>query len=536
MRYFIRLRGREDGPFDIDELRRMRAQGRFSPIHEVSTDRMYWNKASVLSEVFSSHRSTNSAADHYTDSPTPQRAVQATYGAVPSPQPGPAVDSPPKPDTQPIVEPQWFYSLNGKSHGPFALGVLCECFRNLHLDGETQVWSPAHGDWRLAADVPAIAAVLTPEPRRGKRILLFGSIVAVLLVAAMIFLFYDFAPAQERVIKRASPSVALVNTRTGSGSGFLVSQKVLVTNRHVIEDELENFLEVFFPSDKGREEKAYKAHILYEDDKLDLAFLSVETDLRALPLGQPSAFAGGAEVVVIGSPASRVADSTTGNNQIMLNAPTWGRMSTEVNHAGKKYYHLDVTVNPGNSGGPALNAKGAVVGVVDFTDPSNTRQTFVIPVSEVSADLDKLNGLSEKEKAVNQANHQAKVFFVGINKASSQRIVLLAKFVQKELKEDEVTNDKSLKIFDQCLTELWLPHLPALFSSDVLTGGIRTNLKLFQENYTDLKQVQHDLLTKGISEDTANRFVKLIGDFRSQRTALTALLGEPIADQLNKRK
>jgi hypothetical protein len=50
--YYIRIRGKVRGPFDIAQLRALRERGQFTSFHEISEDRNLWTTASVLAELF----------------------------------------------------------------------------------------------------------------------------------------------------------------------------------------------------------------------------------------------------------------------------------------------------------------------------------------------------------------------------------------------------------------------------------------------------------------------------------------------------
>ena len=53
MGYYIRIRGRVQGPFDVDQIRSLARRGRFHRNYEVSTDRKEWCQAEEFPELFS---------------------------------------------------------------------------------------------------------------------------------------------------------------------------------------------------------------------------------------------------------------------------------------------------------------------------------------------------------------------------------------------------------------------------------------------------------------------------------------------------
>ena len=95
------------------------------------------------------------------------------------------------------------------------------------------------------------------------------------------------------IVARCEPSVALIDGKAGSGTGFLVAPGILATNSHVIDGEFIGNLEIRFPSADEARKGPVQAELLYEDAKRDLAFLAVKTDLPALQSRSPIGIARG---------------------------------------------------------------------------------------------------------------------------------------------------------------------------------------------------------------------------------------------------
>lgn len=60
--YFVRMRGRVTGPFELAELQTMAFRGSLSRVHEVSSDRVTWLAAGKLAEVFATHEARSHSA------------------------------------------------------------------------------------------------------------------------------------------------------------------------------------------------------------------------------------------------------------------------------------------------------------------------------------------------------------------------------------------------------------------------------------------------------------------------------------------
>jgi putative serine protease PepD len=180
----------------------------------------------------------------------------------------------------------------------------------------------------------------------------------------------------------ASPSVASVRTSEGSGTGFLVdSNGTIVTNAHVAGNN--DTVQVRF-NDKGT---YHDAKVLSVDASTDLAALKVDESavqgIRPLELADSDNAQVGDSVVAIGYPLGLDRTATAG-----IVSGLERQIESPNGFSIDKVIQTDAAVNPGNSGGPLLNAKGQVIGVnsqiataagggegnvgIAFSIPSNT--------------------------------------------------------------------------------------------------------------------------------------------------------------------
>ncbi len=149
-------------------------------------------------------------------------------------------------------------------------------------------------------------------------------------------------------------SVVLVETAGGTGSGFVVGPNLLATNYHVIRGSMVADITVSFP---GRSEKVAVDKLLYVDPQRDLALLAVSTPVPPLALAWDGVYEVGEKITLHGNP-------TLGGGVVLRNAETSGVVSAEVQIAGADFLQLDANINPGSSGGPVLNERGQVIGVI----------------------------------------------------------------------------------------------------------------------------------------------------------------------------
>ena len=183
------------------------------------------------------------------------------------------------------------------------------------------------------------------------------------------------------VVAMYEPSVALIQGKKGSGTGFLARAGIVATNAHVIDGEKVADLEVRFPSAVESSQGPLTARILYKDTERDLALLAVSTDLPPLRVAKGYKFRKGEDVTVIGNPG-------VGGQSLLENAISRGILSSVTKLDTHTFYQLGIAINPGNSGGPVFDPRGRVIGVVTLKTAGREGLAFAIPADDLLTALD----------------------------------------------------------------------------------------------------------------------------------------------------
>jgi putative serine protease PepD len=183
---------------------------------------------------------------------------------------------------------------------------------------------------------------------------------------------------------------------TATGTGFVVdAQGHIVTASHVVDGA--SSITVKFSDGTAR-----KATVTGKDDATDIAVLKVDPSglsLHPLKLASSSSLDVGQSVAAIGDPFGYARSISTGivsGVDRTISAPN----GFTVAHA----VQTDAALNPGNSGGPVLNAKGEVVGIVDqIATDGNADQSsgvgFAVPIDLVKSQLSTLEAGQKVEHA-----------------------------------------------------------------------------------------------------------------------------------------
>ena len=167
------------------------------------------------------------------------------------------------------------------------------------------------------------------------------------------------------------------------GSGFIFNREGhVLTNSHVVFGAA--FIQITL--DKG---EVFPAKIIGIDPIYDIALLKIleadPTKLPQLPLGNSSKLRVGQQVVAIGNPLGLSQTLTSG----VISALDRVLAETPLS-LSRRLIQTDTALNPGNSGGPLLNACGEVIGINTSIIQGAQNVGFAIPIDLVKALLDQL--------------------------------------------------------------------------------------------------------------------------------------------------
>ena len=178
---------------------------------------------------------------------------------------------------------------------------------------------------------------------------------------------------------------------TSTGSGFLIdSRGDIVTSYHVIEGaDRTSGVTVRFADNIAR-----RARVVGQDANDDLAVLRVAMadvpHVDPLPLGDSSTVRVGDPTLAIGNPFGYDRTLTSGivsALQRQIQAPNGLRIDNVI--------QTDAPLNPGNSGGPLLDADGRVIGInsqIAANGNANVGIAFAVPINTARNVLAALEG------------------------------------------------------------------------------------------------------------------------------------------------
>ena len=209
-------------------------------------------------------------------------------------------------------------------------------------------------------------------------------------------------------IEKASPGVvsiyrnqeiAQVNRWTGrlkslkpiqsSGSGFIISKDgYILTNAHNIVTELSDpsssiiniKIDVVLPGGNH-----YPASIVGVDTRTDVALLKIKgEDFQYCEIGNSDKIIVGEWVIALGNPKSLFAAA---NYQPIASAGIISAINADFgidSSSGRLMNNMiqtDASLNPGNSGGPLVDASGNVLGINTFVRNDSENLGFAIPIN-----------------------------------------------------------------------------------------------------------------------------------------------------------
>lgn len=167
-----------------------------------------------------------------------------------------------------------------------------------------------------------------------------------------------------------------------TGSGFVYAQGRVLTNAHVVAGISNPHIHV--PGQVG----FLNSKVVYLDPKVDVAVLAVD-GLYAKPLTTTTDVSRNDNVVIAGYPGGGDMTATAARVRGVINNRTTNERDVFGGSATvRNIVVLDGEVRPGNSGGPMIDTKGRVAGVVFAQSDDNSQTAFALSIKEVTPAMD----------------------------------------------------------------------------------------------------------------------------------------------------
>jgi S1-C subfamily serine protease len=189
------------------------------------------------------------------------------------------------------------------------------------------------------------------------------------------------------LFREAAPSVVLILTKDGSGSGSLLQDNVILTNLHVV-DKNQDVTVVFkpaAPNGKATEDEVVVADVVKIDVQRDLALVRPRSlpnrTVRPLQISSLDIEVG-ADVRAIGHPKGEDWTYTKGIVSSVRPDFEWSSGPGDSHRA--TVIQTQTPINPGNSGGPHLSDDGKIVGVNSFIRKDAEGLNFAVAAKEIS--------------------------------------------------------------------------------------------------------------------------------------------------------
>ena len=191
--------------------------------------------------------------------------------------------------------------------------------------------------------------------------------------------FFDEDDLDRHLVPRGGPD----RRSSGVGSGFIMDPEgYVVTNNHVVADAEEIKVTL-------KDGESLEATLIGRDEKTDLALLKIDAK-RPLPsvgFGDSDRVRVGDWVMAVGNPFGLGGTVTTGIVSARGRDLAGGTLID--------FLQIDAAINQGNSGGPAFNARGEVIGIntaifspnggsvgIGFAIPSNLAKKVLADLRE----------------------------------------------------------------------------------------------------------------------------------------------------------
>src|SRR3989344_4919888 len=170
------------------------------------------------------------------------------------------------------------------------------------------------------------------------------------------------------------------------GSGFIVKDGLIVTNKHVV-DAPGKYKVI---THDGRK---YDVGSIYRDPANDIAIVKINAKgLKPVEMGDSSKTKVGQLVVAVGTPLGEFRGSVTkGIVSGIGRGITTGSPFSSFAERLDDVIQTDAAINPGNSGGPLVNSSAQVIGVNTAVASGAENIGFALPINIIKDSLKNFN-------------------------------------------------------------------------------------------------------------------------------------------------
>lgn len=187
------------------------------------------------------------------------------------------------------------------------------------------------------------------------------------------------------------PQVREVPRNMGIGSGVIITEDgYIITNNHVIEGSDQILVTL-------NDKREFQAKVIGTDKNTDIALLKIDASgLQPIEYGDSDDAVLGEWVLAVGNPYNLTSTVTAG----IISAKArelGGKMNLE------SFLQTDAAVNPGNSGGALVNARGELIGIntaIQSPTGSYSGYSFAVPVNIARKVVGDLKEYGKVQRAV----------------------------------------------------------------------------------------------------------------------------------------
>lgn len=288
------------------------------------------------------------------------------------------------------------------------------------------------------------------------------------------------SPAVVQILVSKNDRRRNASGEAATGSGFVVSPEgFIVTNSHVVNKSRD--IEVNFPDGSS-----YKAETVGEDPSTDIAVIRVyDKNFVHAVFGNSKILKAGQLVIAIGNPFGFQFTVTTGVVSAL------GRsMYSYTGRLIDGVIQTDAALNPGNSGGPLINAGGEVIGINTAIISSAQGLCFAVGSSVAEYVVGKLITTGKVRRAALGIAGQTIILprrVVDYNRLSLNRGILIQQVIAGKniengtLRPGDVIvsfNDVPVGSVDELYLQLHEQIIGKTVDMDILVKGIKKKVRV----------------------------------------------------------